>query len=104
MRPLYRPRIARRVEFKVTGESDGLINPSQQLGHSVEVPEVYPEKFVSAAGMTSKHVQTKLSREKMVEYFPERMVQGYLGTESDELIYGATIHPPSPTEVREVGT
>ena len=102
MRPAYRPRIAKRAELKVLGESDNLIYPTDEPSYSVSVDEIYPEKFEGAAGMTSKQVQTKLSREKMVEFFPERVVQGYLGSESDELMYGEMMHPASQSEVREV--
>ena len=75
------------------GESDEVIY--QYTGEGSPTPnkyaldEIYPEKFDDAAGQPSKTLFAKNARMRMVEYFPEKMVQGYLGSESDELMYGA---------------
>jgi len=90
LRKVYVGRIAKIKDLNFCGESDNLIlpDPEKPPSEKVSLVDIYPEKYTGSAGLTSAQKQQALAREKMVEYFPERVVQTYLGSESDELMYG----------------
>lgn len=101
LRRLYVGRIKKRADLSFSGESDNILPQDEPRGvYSVAIDDIYPEKFEGAAGMSSKTQTEKLAQAKMVEYFPEHVVQSYVSGEADELIYGAPIDP-NPA-VREV--
>eukprot|EP00966_Prymnesium_polylepis_P195099 4522658-Prymnesium_polylepis.1 len=68
MRKLYVGRIAKVKDLNFSGEGDNLIlpDPMKPPSEKVSLVDIYPEKYVGSAGMTSAQKQQQLAREKMV--------------------------------------
>jgi len=84
----------KRVDLAVAGETDGIIPQDEpREGPTHEIHEIFPEKFVGAAGTASSSLFKQMARSEIVEYFPEKLVQDYVHGEVDELIYGESLDP-----------